>query len=275
MRQIFAGDYEGSRPESYVNEPASLRKGVRGQNNRYSTAHGEDDHNSADYEQYLEIPQQQLLQKQDVSRNSHDMRKRNNGNAMFNSTDQRAMYKELGSASMQRLNAHQLPSGVSDAAATGTTSSSSLLRDGRQANVRTAGGDGGGGESPDNAGVVNTTSSTVPSETATRNNSVLLPSAAVTSSRSQSFTQPTSTTPRPSIAAATSQAPNKTVAVNWASALAAAGTMTAAAAKRREQQQRAAEANARPPRALFCLTLKNPIRRLCISAVEWKYPFYE
>jgi hypothetical protein len=29
----------------------------------------------------------------------------------------------------------------------------------------------------------------------------------------------------------------------------------------------------RPARALFCLTLKNPIRKLCISIVEWKYPF--
>ncbi|KAJ8382011.1 hypothetical protein SKAU_G00027890 [Synaphobranchus kaupii] len=28
----------------------------------------------------------------------------------------------------------------------------------------------------------------------------------------------------------------------------------------------------RPPRALLCLTLKNPIRRACISIVEWK-PF--
>ncbi|XP_004438854.1 PREDICTED: voltage-dependent L-type calcium channel subunit alpha-1C isoform X7 [Ceratotherium simum simum] len=28
----------------------------------------------------------------------------------------------------------------------------------------------------------------------------------------------------------------------------------------------------RPPRALLCLTLKNPIRRACISVVEWKYP---
>ncbi|XP_058298545.1 voltage-dependent L-type calcium channel subunit alpha-1C isoform X18 [Hylobates moloch] len=28
----------------------------------------------------------------------------------------------------------------------------------------------------------------------------------------------------------------------------------------------------RPPRALLCLTLKNPIRRACISIVEWKYP---
>ncbi|XP_041081104.1 voltage-dependent L-type calcium channel subunit alpha-1D-like [Polyodon spathula] len=31
-------------------------------------------------------------------------------------------------------------------------------------------------------------------------------------------------------------------------------------------------ANSRPPRALFCLTLNNPIRRACISLVEWK-PF--
>uniref|UniRef100_A0A4W5Q561 Voltage-dependent L-type calcium channel subunit alpha n=1 Tax=Hucho hucho TaxID=62062 RepID=A0A4W5Q561_9TELE len=30
--------------------------------------------------------------------------------------------------------------------------------------------------------------------------------------------------------------------------------------------------NSRPPRALFCLTLNNPIRRACISLVEWK-PF--
>ncbi|XP_067125992.1 voltage-dependent L-type calcium channel subunit alpha-1D-like [Centruroides vittatus] len=29
----------------------------------------------------------------------------------------------------------------------------------------------------------------------------------------------------------------------------------------------------RPLRALFCLTLKNPIRKLCIDIVEWKYPF--
>uniref|UniRef100_A0A8C5FNE0 Voltage-dependent L-type calcium channel subunit alpha n=1 Tax=Gadus morhua TaxID=8049 RepID=A0A8C5FNE0_GADMO len=30
--------------------------------------------------------------------------------------------------------------------------------------------------------------------------------------------------------------------------------------------------NSRPPRALFCLTLNNPVRRACISLVEWK-PF--
>lgn len=29
----------------------------------------------------------------------------------------------------------------------------------------------------------------------------------------------------------------------------------------------------RPVRALFCLGLTNPIRKLCIDIVEWKYPF--
>lgn len=28
----------------------------------------------------------------------------------------------------------------------------------------------------------------------------------------------------------------------------------------------------RPKRVLFCLDLKNPIRKLCIDIVEWKYP---
>lgn len=32
--------------------------------------------------------------------------------------------------------------------------------------------------------------------------------------------------------------------------------------------------NNRPPRALFCLTLNNPIRRACINLVEWKYPSF-
>uniref|UniRef100_A0A8D8A3I2 Voltage-dependent L-type calcium channel subunit alpha-1D n=1 Tax=Culex pipiens TaxID=7175 RepID=A0A8D8A3I2_CULPI len=27
----------------------------------------------------------------------------------------------------------------------------------------------------------------------------------------------------------------------------------------------------RPARALFCLTLKNPLRKLCIDIVEWKF----
>lgn len=30
----------------------------------------------------------------------------------------------------------------------------------------------------------------------------------------------------------------------------------------------------RPQRALCCLSLKNPLRKLCINVIEWKYPFY-
>uniref|UniRef100_A0A671SKH1 Voltage-dependent L-type calcium channel subunit alpha n=1 Tax=Sinocyclocheilus anshuiensis TaxID=1608454 RepID=A0A671SKH1_9TELE len=37
-------------------------------------------------------------------------------------------------------------------------------------------------------------------------------------------------------------------------------------------KKQASTASTRPPRALLCLTLKNPIRRACISIVEWK-PF--
>ena len=32
--------------------------------------------------------------------------------------------------------------------------------------------------------------------------------------------------------------------------------------------------NPRPPRALFCLTLENPVRKLCIRICEYKYPFH-
>lgn len=38
-------------------------------------------------------------------------------------------------------------------------------------------------------------------------------------------------------------------------------------------KKQASTASTRPPRALLCLTLKNPIRRACINIVEWKYPF--
>ncbi|VDQ01696.1 unnamed protein product [Trichobilharzia regenti] len=36
---------------------------------------------------------------------------------------------------------------------------------------------------------------------------------------------------------------------------------------------RAQAANTRPERTLFCLTLRNPLRKLCIKIGEWKYPF--
>ncbi len=69
----------------------------------------------------------------------------------------------------------------------------------------------------------------------------------------------------------------KPISQGWSTALAAAGvaaTMSAAAQKRRTnpRNQRNQNLNPRPPRALFCLSLKNPFRKLCISIVEWKYP---
>ena len=66
----------------------------------------------------------------------------------------------------------------------------------------------------------------------------------------------------------------------WSTALAAtavAGTMSGMQTKRRTnpRQTRNMNVNPRPLRALFCLNLKNPIRRICINIVEWKYPFYK
>lgn len=58
----------------------------------------------------------------------------------------------------------------------------------------------------------------------------------------------------------------------WNTALAAAAGATAMQRKRanmRKQQNQ----NVRPARALFCMTLRNPIRKLCIRVAEWKYPF--
>uniref|UniRef100_A0A3P8T329 Voltage-dependent L-type calcium channel subunit alpha n=1 Tax=Amphiprion percula TaxID=161767 RepID=A0A3P8T329_AMPPE len=40
----------------------------------------------------------------------------------------------------------------------------------------------------------------------------------------------------------------------------------------RKSKKQGGSTNSRPPRALFCLTLNNPIRRACINLVEWK-PF--
>ncbi|XP_036388954.1 voltage-dependent L-type calcium channel subunit alpha-1D-like [Megalops cyprinoides] len=60
--------------------------------------------------------------------------------------------------------------------------------------------------------------------------------------------------------------------------MSASGTAPVGSLSQRKRQQYAkskkqsSTANSRPPRALFCLTLNNPIRRACISLVEWK-PF--
>ncbi|KAA0200714.1 Voltage-dependent calcium channel alpha 1 invertebrate [Fasciolopsis buskii] len=56
----------------------------------------------------------------------------------------------------------------------------------------------------------------------------------------------------------------------------AALTLSAqSAAAKKRTGTRAQSANARPERTLFCLTLRNPLRKLCIGIVEWKYPFAE
>jgi len=80
-----------------------------------------------------------------------------------------------------------------------------------------------------------------------------------------------------------SVAPSERPAISdgWATALAAAGVTAggaggdaAAAARRRAAARKpTVTVNPRPPRALFCLTLKNPVRKLFIDIVEWKYPF--
>jgi hypothetical protein len=58
----------------------------------------------------------------------------------------------------------------------------------------------------------------------------------------------------------------------WVSALgaASAATMTRKRANARKQPIQ----NVRPQRALFCLTLNNPMRKLCIRVVEWRYPLF-
>ncbi len=43
-------------------------------------------------------------------------------------------------------------------------------------------------------------------------------------------------------------------------------------AARKRPHSRSQTTTVRPPRALFCLTLRNPIRKMCIGIVEWKYP---
>eukprot|EP00057_Strongylocentrotus_purpuratus_P015657 XP_011670131.1 PREDICTED: voltage dependent calcium channel L-type isoform X4 [Strongylocentrotus purpuratus] len=55
----------------------------------------------------------------------------------------------------------------------------------------------------------------------------------------------------------------------WVQALAAANTANSMKYGKKKQH---IGAPTRPPRSLFCLTLDNPMRRMCISIVEWK-PF--
>lgn len=58
-----------------------------------------------------------------------------------------------------------------------------------------------------------------------------------------------------------------------ATAIAGAGQTATPPAPKRPVRRGGKAQPERPVRALFCLSLKNPIRKLCIEIVEWKYPF--
>lgn len=60
----------------------------------------------------------------------------------------------------------------------------------------------------------------------------------------------------------------------WQAALGATSAMDKEKQERKRVVRKPPKVVERPLRALFCLTLKNPIRKLCIDIVEWKYPFY-
>ena len=71
----------------------------------------------------------------------------------------------------------------------------------------------------------------------------------------------------------TTAADAKPLSLGWSTALAAA--QGAASMTRKRQNRKQPNQNVRPVRALCCLSLKNPLRKLCIRVVEWKYPFLE
>lgn len=57
-----------------------------------------------------------------------------------------------------------------------------------------------------------------------------------------------------------------------AGAAAAAAAASKSAAQKRPVRRGGKPPPDRPVRALFCLALTNPLRKMCISVVEWKYP---
>jgi len=84
-------------------------------------------------------------------------------------------------------------------------------------------------------------------------------------------TKPTAPEPGPT----ESVEADKPLSSGWAAALAAASAAGSvrAAAKRRTNVGRTNAFVPPPTRSLFCLSLTNPLRKLTISIVEWKYPF--
>lgn len=51
------------------------------------------------------------------------------------------------------------------------------------------------------------------------------------------------------------------------------GQALVAQAARKPARPRGKPQPEKPKRSLFCLDLKNPLRKLCYDIVEWKYPF--
>ncbi|KAF4532565.1 hypothetical protein B566_EDAN008489, partial [Ephemera danica] len=71
--------------------------------------------------------------------------------------------------------------------------------------------------------------------------------------------------------------PDKPLSTAWQTALSATAMSAAAAKQQQQQQRRPVRRGGKPPpdrpqRALLCLPLTNPLRKLCIDVVEWK-PF--
>ncbi|XP_074491971.1 calcium channel, voltage-dependent, L type, alpha 1D subunit, a isoform X5 [Sebastes fasciatus] len=87
---------------------------------------------------------------------------------------------------------------------------------------------------------------------------------------------PPAPTPAPAAAPAAPAAPPAPAPPALPAPVSSTIPVGALAQKKRQQyaksKKQGSNANSRPPRALFCLKLNNPIRRACISLVEWK-PF--
>ncbi|XP_071784403.1 voltage-dependent L-type calcium channel subunit alpha-1D-like isoform X3 [Asterias amurensis] len=91
---------------------------------------------------------------------------------------------------------------------------------------------------------------------------------------SGSATTPTPTTAPSSDPFTTGTGTKAPLSSAWKTTLAATTTVSTMNRRRNtyNKKKQHSGTSLRPPRALFCLTLDNPVRRMCISFVEWK-PF--
>ena len=116
-----------------------------------------------------------------------------------------------------------------------------------------------------------------PSQTQHDPTTVVVVSPLVSAGESAAETK-SAVTPRAGVGDDDDAACRRPLSSGWATALAAASIAGKAAAsatmKRRPNPTKSGGTsfNIRASRSLFCLTTSNPIRKLCISVVEWKYP---